>query len=185
MDDGSQFFGRLTQAEADRFMVGNRHPIREVAAKVIGDRPVTDLGCGKGIRIRGLYQPGQYTGVDCSAELIAIARRDNPGFTFVCAGILDYLAAVPDKSIPVALMVSVYEHVPSLAAALALYNEARRTSQELVIGWHCAPGPRTRIERVKADLDEPIWQNHYARAHFGGTIQSQPVDRAELWRVTD
>lgn len=176
----------MSPAEAERFMAGNKHPIREAAARAVNGRPVLDLGCGRGIRIRELYGQDQYRGIDCSEELIRVARRDNPGYSFETADILQFLSGYPGKSVPVALMVSVFEHLPSLELAQAIYNEARRVSGELLIGWHMPPHyPETVILQVKADLDRPIWQNKYREGSFGGAIQIGKVGLAELWTVRD
>ncbi len=175
----------MSAAEAERFMAGNCHPIREAAAAAVGDRQVLDLGCGRGIRIRDLYKPGQYRGVDCSKELIRIARRDNPGFTFVSSDMLDYLEGVADKSASTILMVSVFEHLPSLELAQAIYAQARRAAQELIIGWHTPPHYReTKILQVQAELDRPIWQNHYKEGSFDAAeVHIGKVGLAELWQV--
>src|SRR6185369_9100956 len=125
-----------------RFMAGAGHPIRDLAAAVIGNRNVIDLGCGKGIRIAELYRPEQYTGVDCSSRLIEIARQSNPLHGFTVSGILDYLAGMADKSVDCTLMIAVLEHVPTLGTAHRIYNEARRVSDELLVGWHTVPNAK-------------------------------------------
>lgn len=185
MNDGTEYFGAITSDEAARFMSGNRHPIREGAAKLVGRRNVTDLGCGKGIRIAELYKPEQYVGVDCSRELIEIAQRDNPGFRFYTSGILQYLSMVPDGAIEVALMISVLEHIPELEAAQAIYNEARRASKELLVGWHTVPNANeTKTSRVQTpELISPIWQNKWKRGSFADAVQVYPFENAELWVV--
>ncbi len=177
-------FASMSSAEAERFMAGNKHPIREAAAQAVGDRQVLDLGCGRGIRICELYKPDQYRGIDCSAELIRVARRDNPGYSFATADILQFLALVPDKSVEVVLMVSVFEHLPSLELAQRIYSESRRVSEELLVGWHTPPHySQTRILQVQAELDRPIWQNQYKEGSFDGAVQIGKVQLAELWTV--
>lgn len=185
-DESADFFGRMTWPEAIRFMKGSKHPIRDLAAAAIGERNVIDLGCGKGIRIAELYKREQYRGIDCSAHLIEIAEHDNPGYHFIAVGILDYLKYQPDKAFDCALMIAVLEHVPTLETAQRIYNEARRVSNELFVGWHTVPNAsENKISRVQAELREPIWQNKWKHGSFGGKIQSQPIEHAELWRVTD
>jgi SAM-dependent methyltransferase len=174
----------MSADEATRFMAGNRHPMREVVAEVIGDRYVTDLGCGKAIRIKDLYTREQYVGVECSPELFKIAVSDNPGYVFHNYGILEYLSLIPDKSLPVALMVSVLEHQPSLEIAQRIYREALRCSEELLVGWNTPPNyPETKIIQVQAELDQPIYQNRYMRGSFDGNISVRHVGYTELWTV--
>ena len=183
-DEAAEFFRKMTKEEAATFMAGSKHPIRDLAADVIGGRNVLDLGCGKGIRISELYSPEQYTGVDASAELIELARSANPLHKFYVSGILDFLENTPDKSVECSLMIAVMEHIPTLATAQRIYNEARRVSRELFIGWHTIPNAsESRISRVQAELKEPIWQNKWKHGSFGGTIHSRPIAGAELWCV--
>ncbi len=177
-------FASMSSAEAERFMAGNKHPIREAAAQAVAGRQVLDLGCGRGIRICELYTREQYCGVDCSPELIRIAQRDNPGFSFETSDILQALGRLADKSVPVALMVSVLEHLPSLELAQKIYAAARRVSEELLVGWHTAPHyAQTKILQVQAELDRPIWQNQYREGSFDGAVQIGKVQLAELWTV--
>lgn len=176
----------MSAAEAARFMAGNNHPIREAVAGKVAGRWTVDLGCGRGIKIKKLYRVHQYFGIDCSPELVAIARRDNPGYSFKVMGILDYLRPMRDKALRCASMVSVLEHVPSLEIAQEIYSEARRVAQELFVGWHTPPHyAETEIIQVKAELDKPIWQNHYKEGSFSGAVEVSRVQSAELWTVRD
>jgi SAM-dependent methyltransferase len=177
-------FANMTSEEAERFMKGNEHPMRKVAAGMVGSRPVVDLGCGRGIDIDKLYTPEQYLGIDCSEELIRIAERDNPRHAFGTCSIFDYLAFDDDNEKPIGVMISVLEHVESLEIAQELYNDARRVCKELIVGWHTPPHyPKTRIIQVKCELNSPIHQNHYAEGTFHGAVRVIPVLGGELWSV--
>lgn len=177
-------FKNMSAEEAERFMKGNNHPMRRVAAGVVGRRPVIDLGCGRGIDISALYTPDQYIGIDCSKELIKIARRDHPRHEFHTSSIFKFLVFHEDSSIAVGLMLSVLEHIENLKKAQDIYNQARRVCRELIIGWHCAPHyPKTEIIQVQAELETPIHQNHYAEGTFDEAVRVIPVQSGELWVV--
>jgi trans-aconitate methyltransferase len=176
----------MSAAEAARFMAGNAHPIRELVAEKVTGRPVVDLGCGRGIKIKDLYDKDRYFGVDCSPELISIAERDNPGFRFWTDEIVEFLQGIGDKCFSCAIMVSVLEHVSSLEVAQEIYAQARRVTQELFVGWHTPPHyPETKIIQVRSELDHPMWQNHYKEGSFGGAVDITKVLLAELWTVRD
>lgn len=173
----------MSDDEAQRFMDGVRYPSPADIAHAVAGRSVLDCGCGKGKDVKENYTICRYLGVDCSGSLIRLARRDNPGFRFEVAELDDYLKRLPDKVVPVAIMVAVLEHLPSLEIALHLVKEAMRVSEELIIGWHTPPKHnRTEIKLVRAELDRPIWQNHYSRAAFPACHVTQ-VKGGELWSL--
>jgi hypothetical protein len=81
-------------------------------------------------------------------------------------------------------MVSVLEHVPSLEKAQEIYRHARRVAKELLIGWHTPPYyQETKIIQIMAELNKPIWQNHYKRGSFDEPSSISSVLSAELWTV--
>ena len=177
-------FKNMTEEEAERFMLGNTHPMREIAASHAGDRQVLDLGCGKGIKVSELYTKEQYFGIDCSKELIKIAQRDNSGYIFQNYHIVEFIGDLAKNSIPVGVMVSVLEHVPSLEEAQDIYNEVKRVCETLLVGWHCPPHyPETSILKVQAELDSLMHQNHYKEGTFHGAIRIIKVRLGELWIV--
>jgi trans-aconitate methyltransferase len=177
-------FANMTAVEAERFMKGNTHPMREAAARMVGERYVIDLGCGKGIGVSELYTSDQYFGIDCSHELVNIARRKNVGYIFRVSDILSYFKDMRTNSIQVGIMISVLEHVSSLETARSIYNEAERVCEELLVGWHHPPHySETKILQVQAELDNPIYQNHYAEGTFDGAVEVIPVRAGELWVV--
>jgi len=180
----TRVFADMTSEEAERFMLGNDHPMRKIAAGMVGSRPVVDLGCGRGIDVSELYTKEQYKGLDCSWELLKIAKRDNPNYDFRHRDILPFLGQREENQIHVGVMISVLEHVESLELAQAIYIQARRACKELLIGWHCPPHySTTEIIQVQAELKSPINQNHYAEGTFYGAIRITPVLGGELWSV--
>jgi trans-aconitate methyltransferase len=177
-------FDSITAKEAERFMLGNSHPIRELVAQKVGAQHVIDLGCGRGIKIKELYTHTNYIGIDCSSELIKLAQQDNPLHTFWVADILDFLTDYEDNAIPVCIMISVLEHVPTLEIAQQIYNEAKRVAKVLYVGWHHPPYYKeTKIIEVKAELDSLMYQNHYKEGSFDNPIRVEKVKLAELWTV--
>lgn len=177
-------FEHMTSEEAERFMKGNDHPMRKIAAGMVGSRPVVDLGCGKGIDVSSLYMKEQYKGLDCSWELLKIAERDNPGYDFRYRDILDFLRQREENEIHVGVIISVLEHVETLELAQAIYIQAKRACKELLVGWHTPPHyPTTEIIQVQAELTQPIHQNHYAEGTFNGAVRVIPVRSGELWSV--
>jgi trans-aconitate 2-methyltransferase len=59
-------------------------------------RRIADLGCGPGnstAPLKTRWPDAQVTGIDSSAELLAAARRDHPGITFVESDIASWAAA--------------------------------------------------------------------------------------------
>ena len=177
-------FTDMTEEEAEIFMAGNAHPIRELVAERVGSRKIIDFGCGRGIGIKDLYMKEQYIGLDCSEELIKIAKRDNPDYHFTSIELPHALSNIVDDTYEVGIMVSVLEHVPSLSLAQSIYQEARRVCRDLYVGWHCAPHyPETKIIQVQAELDNLMYQNHYAEGSFHGIRRVEKIALAELWTV--
>jgi len=177
-------FRDMTSEEAERFMLGNEHPMRKIAAGMVGSRSVIDLGCGRGINISKLYDVRQYSGIDCSPELITVAKKDNPEYSFQVYEMFSFLKTASKNSIQVGLTVSVFEHLESLELAQEIYERARYVCRELLVGWHTPPHyPTTEIIQVQAELDKPIHQNHYAEGTFHGAIRITPVLNGELWSV--
>lgn len=179
-------FKNMNSEEAKLFMNGNSHPIREFVANKVNGRLFLDLGCGKGIKIKNLYTPQKYYGLDCSIELIKIAKKDNPNYFFYHLDILSFLKNQTDKQISLGIMISVLEHVESLEIAQSILNEARRVCQILYLGWHHPPYYKeTKIIKIKAELNNLMYQNHYKEGSFGNPSSVEKIKFAELWTFTD
>jgi len=177
-------FSTMTEGEAERFMSSKeRHRVYAVMARMVGSASVIDLGCGRGIQV-GRYTQDQYYGVDASPELIKLARRDNPGYKFDVLGIEDVMPMGHEFGI----MKSVLEHQPALEDAIAIYEHSLTLCGTLIVSWHTPPVyDTTTIMRVKAELDEPIFQNHYREGSFevpGVQVKTSHVDGVTLWTVS-
>lgn len=86
-------FGRLAGRAADLLT-------RELAAAGLASGTVVDLGCGSGIVARRMIEAGyDVLGVDVSAAMLDIARREAPGARFVHGSLLD--AELPASTVAV------------------------------------------------------------------------------------
>lgn len=128
-------FAAMTAEQAAQFMSRfGVQPSRAFVAQLIGPTgTVVDLGCGRGDEVSDLFTPEQYTGVDCAAELIKIARQKHPRHQFCVAeaakvrGWWDY-----------GIIKSVLENL-SEDEAVALYRNALAICGTLFVVWHMEP----------------------------------------------
>ncbi|WP_116112486.1 class I SAM-dependent methyltransferase [Austwickia chelonae] len=76
--------GHLAQAPAERAVLGLfGELVRGAADSTAGEMLVGDIGCGTGRLVPFLTTLGlSPRGVDLSTEMIRVARREHPGFTF-------------------------------------------------------------------------------------------------------
>ena len=87
-------FGRLAGRAADLLT-------NALAASGLRSGTVVDLGCGSGILARRMIEAGyDVVGVDISASMLEIARREAPGARFVQGSLLD--ADLPPSAVAVA-----------------------------------------------------------------------------------
>jgi len=182
-------FASMSPAEAQRFMAEKFNaPLRIGIAKLVNGRTLCDVGCGKAFMVDYLYQKAYYLGVDVSAELLAVAQANNPGYEFRLHDMAKLRFPVWDSYFDCSLMISVLEHVDDLDVARRIYNEAMRISKELLVVWHTPPiYETTELIRVDCELDRPINQNHYARGSFDREdleVRSERVAGFECWRVS-
>lgn len=181
----SSVFKCMTGEEASRFMARSRHRLARAAAKKADGKKVTDLGCGSGALVKDLYKPSLYIGIDCSLELIKLAKRNNPAHTFFCADILDFTAQMRDNSCEVVVMTEVLEHVGSLETAQSIYNEVSRISNHAYIGWHTPPHyKKTKIRKVQAELEHLVNHNLYAEGSFASPKRIEKIGSGELWTLS-
>jgi SAM-dependent methyltransferase len=114
---------------------------RFVDAMVARDAAILDAGCGPG-RVGGrLYELGhRVVGVDLDPTLIAAARQDHPGPTWLTGDLTDFdLAATlpPDSDAPVAFDVAV-----CAGNVMAFVDPATRQAVLARVGAHLTPGGR-------------------------------------------
>ncbi len=181
-------FADMGEAEARRFMSGKLNlDLRLGMAEVVNGRTLYDIGCGKGLAVKVLYDKDKYLGIDVSPELLRIAESDNPGYRFMRHDMSVSPLSVDDESAEVGLMISVLEHVDDLETAKRIYFEAIRTCKELLVVWHTPPVyDSTELITVPCELNHPIRQNHYERGSFEREdleVRSERVGGFDCWRV--
>lgn len=106
-----------------------------------GGGPVADIGCGPGYVTRHLHDLGvDAFGIDLSAEMITIARRDHPGLRFE-EGSMTALDLADDSLSGVVAFWSVI-HVPDHAVpdVFGEFHRVLRPGTPLLVGFHVGEG---------------------------------------------
>lgn len=171
-------YTQMTRAEAGRFMAdAEKQPVRTRLAELVDGRMVKDLGCGKGEEVNDLYEPGRYLGIDCSEELIQIAREKNPDYAFLTLPIQK-----APRFLGVGIMKSVLEHLP-VEEAVAVYEHARSITEVLFVAWHTEPGNRLKMETYQGELNEPMLQCKHERGLFRGVKRREVCGKHVIWEV--
>ena len=173
-------FAEMTRAQAEAFMaVPEVQPVRQRMAELTSSaRLVVDLGCGKGDEVGDWFDLATYVGVDCSPELIRIARQRWPGYLFFAKPILE-LTTVAD----VCILKSVLEHLPEVEA-VAVYNHARSLCRKLLVVWHTEPKNDMGSYAVYDGELGKMQQNRHRRSVFEGThISHERIGKHNIWVV--
>lgn len=107
--------------------------IRRLRAAKTPVRGVLDVGCGAGPLSAALAAEGfEVTGVDCSEDLVAMARVRAPAARFVCASIYD--TAIDPCGAIIALGEPLTYHPPKIDADLRVRDFFRRAAAALTPG---------------------------------------------------
>jgi SAM-dependent methyltransferase len=112
-----------------------------------GGGPVADVGCGPGYVTRHLNDLGvDAFGIDLSAEMVALARRDFPDLRFEVGTMTDLDLA--DDSVTGVLAFWSVIHVPddAVPGVFAQFRRVLRLGGPLLVGFHV--GNETRHTRV-------------------------------------
>lgn len=142
-------------ATADDYAATMAPALRPVAAEVVrraqlrpGER-VLDVGTGTGIGAAAALGEGrEVLGVDAAAGMLARARREVPGATFLEA---DYLALPPEiDGLDVVISVHSLHFARDQVEALVEWRRVTRPAGRLALSL---PGPR---EAVAAPIYEPV-----------------------------
>lgn len=169
-------FAEMSRSQAESFMAGAKpQAVRARMSQIVGPAQVIDIGCGKGEEVAWLYRPWQYLGVDCSPELVRLARQRNPGYEFLAKNALDL-----DGRWPFAVMKAVLEHLPP-DEAVEVYEHARTVSEVLLLAWHTEPG-REHLTTYDGELGT-MAQNRHDRDRFEGVRSRHVVGPHVLWVV--
>ncbi|MER7505187.1 class I SAM-dependent methyltransferase [Nonomuraea pusilla] len=112
-----------------------------------GGGPVADVGCGPGHVTAHLRQRGvEAFGIDLSAGMIEVARRDHPGIRFEVGSMTD----LPLTDASVAGLVAWYSliHVPEgkVGEVFAQFRRVLRPGGPLLLGFHVGDGSRLKTQ---------------------------------------
>lgn len=186
-------FARMTKTEAERFMlrgIGARYKkmgemedyTRAEISRMVGSRPVIDFGCGKGAAAK-YYRPLQYLGIDCSRQLIQLARKDHPEYEFHVGRVQKPPTYdVPGEKWPCGIMQAVLEHLPS-EEAVAAYEAARDACKTLFIAWATPPAMVYQDRPYKGELAEPMHTYQHLRPSFNGVAFEERSGNFVIWIV--
>lgn len=168
-------FTEMTRKQAIGFMPQPEiQPVRARLAELVGDRYVVDIGCGKADEVSNLFAAEKYLGIDCSPELIRIARRNNPGYIFLRCDAMDM------TSHPCAIIKAVLEHLPP-AEALTIYNHVRSITEVMYVAWHTEPG-KEKLSTYDGELGVML-QNRHDRKLFHGITSTEICGKHVIWTV--
>ena len=115
------------------------------ADSVRGAGPVGDIGCGPGHVTAHLRTLGvDAFGVDLSAAMIDVARRQHPGSTFAIGSMT--ALGVADESLAGLLAFWSLIHIPdgAIPGVLAEFRRVLRSGAPLLLGFHL--GDRSRLK---------------------------------------
>jgi ubiquinone/menaquinone biosynthesis C-methylase UbiE len=158
--------------------------LADLIGEIQGQR-VCDLGCGQGVIARQLARQGaQVVGMDLSAELLAIARRDEEAEPLGIVYVHDdaqALATVADAAFDGVLCNMALVDIPDLDAALQSVQRILRPEGWFVFtithpcfqtpaSWWEADADGTTQRVVRAYFDEGFWRSdnpHGVRGQVG------------------
>jgi len=169
-------FTEMSREQAERFMSKPEvQPVRARLAEMVGDHYVVDIGCGKGDEVSTLFTPKQYFGIDCSAELVRIARRNNPKHKFAHMTALD----LPQRYW-FTIIKAVFEHLPP-DEAKAIYDHVRSICDVMLVAWHTEPGKK-QLTLYHGELGT-MMQNRHDRNLFSGVKEREVCGKHVVWTV--
>ncbi len=163
----------------DRFR-GSSEQIRErlqanvplLQAVVLGqDRPVLDLGCGRGEWLRLLVDNNvQALGIDTNPSMVEHCRSS--GLQAEVADALVYLRQQPEKSLPAVTAFHVIEHVP-LSVLVELIDEALRVIRPGGLVLFETPNPENLIVGACNFYTDPTHRNPLPPALMAFMLESR------------
>jgi len=187
----AEVFKTLTREEAKVYMHmwedGNNFKV--LIADKTRNSTVVDIGCGKGIKIKELYNRDRYIGLDISEALLCEARSRNPGFVFLNVNCTD-LSIFNNNTFDYSIIIGVLEHCDTLEEARSIYREGLRICRHnMFVFWHTPPKGDTNniIEKISDDLGKFQHSNQYSATSFSdiGKVESKIVDgKQEIWTIT-
>ncbi|WBO64551.1 class I SAM-dependent methyltransferase [Streptomyces camelliae] len=140
-DYAAHFQGEYTQRPLERALLG-------VYAELVGpNAAVADLGCGPGRVTARLASLGlDVFGLDLSASMLAVARRENPGLRFEQGSMLELDLADGTLAGVVSWYSSIHTPTDRLPALFAEFRRVLAPGGRLLLAFQCGEEPR-RLER--------------------------------------
>lgn len=108
----------------------------DLGSQVGSKDDILDYGCGNG-RLCQLFKPDQYLGVDASEELVDIARKLHPDYTF---NLVKPSVLPVGKTFNVVFCLSVIHHLPDENCQLELlrniHHSLSRSGKLVLLSWN-------------------------------------------------
>jgi len=165
----------MTKGQAERFMSpAQKQPVRKRLAEIVGNGTVIDVGCGKADEVE-FFDPREYSGIDCSVELIWLAVQNHPKYKFGTINALDL-----EGTWDFAIIKSVLEHLTT-EEALAVYNHVKTCCHLMLVVWHTEPGEEV-LKTYDGELGEMMQNRHDVRL-FKGVVDREVCDKHVIWTV--
>lgn len=118
-------------------------PIVKAVGAGVGDRPILDIGCGRGEWLELLAEQGSVAqGVDLNRVLVEQCR--DAGLRVIEAEALSYLRSLPDNSLGALTGMHIIEHLP-FDALIGLFDESLRVLKSNGIVILETPNPENII----------------------------------------
>ena len=172
---------RLERLYTTRDVLRRRELVRAALGARSGDR-ILDVGCGPGFYVTELAEvvgrEGSVTGLDASADMLAVAARRAQGHDNVTFHQADATSLpVPDASFDRAVCVQVLEYVRDVPTALSQMHRALRPGGRVLVwdvdwatvSWHAIDQQLAR--RVLA-----AWDKHLTHPSVPRTLAAQLRD---------
>ncbi|EKD78604.1 MAG: methyltransferase type 11 [uncultured bacterium] len=119
------------------------------------EKRLLDVGCGNG-RLGGAIQVTHYTGLDLSRQLLTIAQKRFPSYTFVHGSVLQL--PFSNEQFDVVACVATLQHIPSIPyRKLAMQEMARVLKPNgtlFMLNWNLAEQPQYQQYRAGDEYDQ-------------------------------
>lgn len=137
--------------------------LKELGDEVFENALVLDLACGNGRLLEAFGNKKiNYLGVDSSRELIKIAKKDYPDFSFKVANMVDFKG---EKKYDYIFCIAALQHIPShklrLEVLSNIKNYLARDGKLIISNWNIWESPH-RFKLYKATLKKIIGLNKLA-----------------------
>jgi ubiquinone/menaquinone biosynthesis C-methylase UbiE len=130
---------------------------------------VADVGCGPGHVTAHLNELGvDAFGIDLSAAMIEVARRDHPVLRFTVGSMTDL--GLAEASVSALLAFWSLVHVPddAIPAVLGQFRRVLRPGGPVLLGFHLGDGSRLKTQS---------YGGHPMKVH----VYHRPADRMTAW----